>query len=107
MRLGTWPALLKKNSLAHQVYGRTEIAERHRHRWEFNNAYRERIEAAGLSVSGTSLDGTLVEIVELPNHPWFLAVQFHPEFQSKPNAAHPLFKGFIAACMGNKKVLNP
>lgn len=107
MRLGTWPALLKKNSLAHQVYGRTEIAERHRHRWEFNNAYRERMEAAGLSVSGTSLDGTLVEIVELPNHPWFLAVQFHPEFQSKPNAAHPLFKGFIAACMGNKKVLNP
>ncbi len=107
MRLGTWPALLKKNSLAHQVYERTEIAERHRHRWEFNNAYRERMEAAGLSVSGTSLDGTLVEIVELPNHPWFLAVQFHPEFQSKPNAPHPLFKGFIAACMGNKKVLNP
>ena len=99
MRLGTWPALLKKNSLAHQVYGRTEIAERHRHRWEFNNAYRERMEAAGLSVSGTSLDGTLVEIVELPNHPWFLAVQFHPEFQSKPNTPHPLFKGFIAACM--------
>lgn len=104
MRLGTWPALLKKNSLAHQVYGHTEIAERHRHRWEFNNAYRERMEAAGLSISGTSLDGTLVEIVELPNHPWFLAVQFHPEFQSKPNASHPLFKGFVAACMANKKV---
>ena len=99
MRLGTWPALLKKNTLAYQAYGRTEIAERHRHRWEFNNAYREKMEAAGLIISGTSLDGTLVEIIELTNHPWFLAVQFHPEFQSKPNAPHPLFKGFIAACM--------
>ncbi|HLB33217.1 MAG: CTP synthase [Verrucomicrobia bacterium RIFCSPHIGHO2_12_FULL_41_10] len=99
MRLGTWPALLKPGSLAHRVYGRTEIAERHRHRFEFNVAYREQMEAAGLVVSGTSLDGSLVEMVEIPNHPWFLAVQFHPEFQSKPNMPHALFKGFIAACM--------
>ena len=104
MRLGTWPALLKHGSLAEQAYGRSEIAERHRHRWEFNNAYRATLEAAGLSISGTSLDGTLVEIVELPQHPWFLAVQFHPEFQSKPNAPHPLFKSFVNACM--KPLLN-
>jgi CTP synthase len=102
MRLGTWPALLKKDSLAHHAYGHTEIAERHRHRWEFNNAYRELMERAGLSISGTSLDGMLVEIMELPDHPWFLAVQFHPEFQSKPNAPHPLFKGFVEACSRQK-----
>ena len=103
MRLGTWPALLKKDSLVHKVYGRTEIAERHRHRFEFNDVYREKMELAGLTVSGTSLDGSLVEIVELPSHPWFIAVQFHPEFQSKPKAPHPLFKGFIEACMSYQK----
>lgn len=103
MRLGTWPTLLKPDSLAHQIYQRQEIAERHRHRFEFNNAYRTQIEAAGLLISGTSLDGSLVEIVENPNHPWFVAVQFHPEFQSKPNAPHPLFKAFVEACMRYKR----
>jgi CTP synthase len=98
MRLGTWPALLKDGSAAHRIYGRHEIAERHRHRFEFNNDYREKLEAAGLIVSGTSLDGQLVEIIEIPDHPWFIAVQFHPEFQSKPHAPHPLFKGFVEAC---------
>ncbi|MFZ4115851.1 MAG: CTP synthase [Chthoniobacterales bacterium] len=98
MRLGTWPALLKDGSTAYRIYGRHEIAERHRHRFEFNNDYREKLEAAGFIVSGTSLDGQLVEIIEIPNHPWFIAVQFHPEFQSKPHAPHPLFKGFVEAC---------
>lgn len=99
MRLGTWPALLKSGSQVQKIYGRTEIAERHRHRFEFNNEYRKTIEEAGLVISGTSLDGTLAEIVELPSHPWFIAVQFHPEFQSKPNQPHPLFKGFVEACI--------
>jgi CTP synthase len=73
------------------------VNERHRHRYEFNNAYREQFEQAGLVFSGTSPDGELVELIELRDHPFFLACQFHPEFQSKPNAPHPLFKGFIAA----------
>ncbi len=102
MRLGTWPTLLKSGSRAHQVYARSEIAERHRHRFEFNSAYREQMEVAGLVVSGTSLDGTLVEMIEIPTHPWFIAVQFHPEFQSKPNAPHPLFTAFVEACMGKR-----
>ena len=99
MRLGTWPTLLKPDSRVHQVYGRGEIAERHRHRFEFNSSYREVMEAAGLTISGTSLDGTLVEIVENANHPWFVAVQFHPEFQSKPNVPHPLFTAFVKATL--------
>jgi CTP synthase len=99
MRLGTWPTLLKEGSVAHHIYGRHEIAERHRHRFEFNSTYRELLEKEGLTVSGTSLDGELVEMIEIPNHPWFIAVQFHPEFQSKPNAPHPLFHAFVAACM--------
>jgi CTP synthase len=99
MRLGTWPTLLKEGSVAHHIYGRHEIAERHRHRFEFNSTYRELLEKEGLTVSGTSLDGELVEMIEIPNHPWFIAVQFHPEFQSKPNSPHPLFHAFVAACM--------
>ncbi|MBX9743522.1 MAG: CTP synthase [Chthoniobacterales bacterium] len=99
MRLGIWQTLLKKESQAYAAYGCSEIAERHRHRFEFNNAYREQFEAAGLIISGTSLDGTLVEMIELPHHPWFVAVQFHPEFQSKPNAPHPLFKAFVGSAM--------
>lgn len=99
MRLGTWPTILKDGSSAHRIYGRHEIAERHRHRFEFNTAYREKMEAAGLLISGTSIDGHLVEMIEIPSHPWFMAVQFHPEFQSKPNAPHPLFQAFVAACM--------
>ena len=102
MRLGTWPTVLGKNTLAHQVYGRTEVSERHRHRYEFNMAYRELMESKGFVIAGTSPDGTLVELIELKNHPWYLACQFHPEFQSKPNNPHPLFRGFIAACLAHQ-----
>ncbi len=102
MRLGTCPTTLGKNTLAHQVYGRAEISERHRHRYEFNQDYREQMEKRGFVISGTSPDGKLVELIELQNHPWFLACQFHPEFQSKPNLPHPLFKGFIAACLAHE-----
>ena len=100
MRLGSWPAVLKPGSRAQKIYGHAEIAERHRHRYEFNSAFRERMEAAGLVVSGTSPDGNLAEIIELKDHPWFVAVQFHPEFLSKPDSPHPLFKAFIGACLG-------
>ena len=97
MRLGSWPASLKPGSKAHAAYGRTDIAERHRHRYEFNSDYRERMEAKGFAISGTSPDGSLVEIIENPSHPWFVAVQFHPEFLSKPDVPHPLFRDFIKA----------
>ena len=103
MRLGTWKASLKPGSLAHRLYEADEISERHRHRYEFNNKYRERMEAAGFSISGTSPDGNLVEIVEVPGHPFFIATQFHPEFLSKPNHPHPLFAGFIKAALQQKK----
>jgi CTP synthase len=99
MRLGSWPCVLAPDSLARQAYGTDEIAERHRHRYEFNNAYRSRFEEAGFRATGTSPDGGLVEIVELLDHPWFLAVQFHPEFKSKPTRAHPLFRDFVAAAL--------
>ncbi|MCB1230924.1 MAG: CTP synthase [Verrucomicrobiae bacterium] len=99
MRLGTWEAKLREGSLARSLYGRDSVNERHRHRYEFNDAYKEQLETAGLLVSGTSPDGTLAEIVEIPGHPFFLAVQFHPEFQSKPRQPHPLFKGFVAAAL--------
>lgn len=102
MRLGTCPTILGKNTLAHQVYGKTEILERHRHRYEFNGIYRESMEAKGFVIAGTSPDGKLVEVIEQKNHPWFIACQYHPEFQSKPTAPHPLFKGFIAACLANE-----
>jgi len=102
MRLGTCPTIITEGSLAHQVYGRTEVPERHRHRYEFNMSYREKMAEKGFIISATSPDGTLVEIIENKNHPWFLACQFHPEFQSKPNAPHPLFKGFIAACLAHQ-----
>jgi len=99
MRLGSWPAILKPGSKAHEVYAHTEIAERHRHRYEFNNAYRTIMEEKGMVVSGTSPDAALVEIIELKDHPWFLSVQFHPEFLSKPQSPHPLFREFIRASM--------
>ena len=97
MRLGSWPTVLKPDSRANSIYGHTEIAERHRHRYEFNSAYREQMEAKGFVISGTSPDGTLVEIIELQDHPWYVAVQFHPEFLSKPDSPHPLFREFVAA----------
>jgi CTP synthase len=99
MRLGAQPAALDSSSKAAACYGSEQISERHRHRYEFNNVYRQQFEAHGLLIGGTSPDGALVEIVELPEHPWFVAVQFHPEFKSKPTAAHPLFAGFIAAAV--------
>jgi CTP synthase len=99
MRLGAYPAVLQPDSLAAQAYGTLEISERHRHRYEFNNEYRHSLTQAGLAITGTSPDGKLVEVIELPNHPWFVAVQFHPEFKSQPTKAHPLFKAFIAAAL--------
>jgi len=99
MRLGSQDCYLKKDSLAARLYGAEIVKERHRHRFEFNNTYRDQFEAAGLSISGTTAGSKLVEIVELPDHPFYIACQFHPEFQSKPNKPHPLFTGFIAACM--------
>jgi len=97
MRLGVYPAKLKPGSLAERLYGEPLIYERHRHRYEVNNKYRNELEAAGLSLSGVSPDDRLVEIVELPDHPFFIASQFHPEFKSRPDAPHPLFDGFMAA----------
>jgi len=98
MRLGAQPCQLVMGTQAQQLYGAFVVNERHRHRYEFNNAYREKFETAGMIFSGTSPDGKLVEIVELKDHPFYLASQFHPEFLSKPNKPHPLFRGFIAAC---------
>ena len=101
MRLGTWDCHLTDGTRAIALYGKREIRERHRHRFEFNMAYREQLEAQGFVIAGTSPDGQLVELIELRDHPWFLACQYHPEFQSKPNAPHPLFKGFINACLAH------
>jgi CTP synthase len=103
MRLGAYPCRLLKGSKAWEAYQQDEIFERHRHRYEFNNRYREELEKAGLKITGTSPDGELVEIVEISDHPWFVGVQFHPEFKSKPIAPHPLFKDFIKASYQNKK----
>ena len=102
MRLGACPCSLKKDSFAYSAYGKEEISERHRHRFEFNNSYRKDLESAGLIVSGVNPDRDLVEIVEVQDHPWFVGVQFHPEFQSKPNKAHPLFASFIEASLNLK-----
>ena len=99
MRLGSQPAKLDRHSRSGKAYGSDEVSERHRHRYEFNNQYRAQYEAHGMRFAGTSPDGGLVEIVEIPDHPWFVAVQFHPEFKSKPLAAHPLFAGFVAAAI--------
>jgi CTP synthase len=99
MRLGSWPCVLTPGSLAHDAYRRDQIHERHRHRFELNNAYRKRFQEEGLFATGISPDGTIVEIMERRDHPWFLAVQFHPEFKSKPTEAHPLFRDFIAAAI--------
>ena len=101
MRLGSYPCLLGKNTVAHQLYGTSAIAERHRHRYEFNMKYREVLEKRGMVISGTSPDGALAEIVELRNHPWFVACQFHPEFRSRPRAPHPLFRGFVWASLSH------
>jgi CTP synthase len=105
MRLGAYPCVLQDESLALKLYGRKKISERHRHRYEFNNDYAERLTQNGMVLSGLSPDGNLVEIVELKNHPWFLGCQFHPEFKSRPMDCHPLFKGFIKAALQNRQTL--
>jgi CTP synthase len=99
MRLGSWPCSLAPDGMAREAYGVDRIEERHRHRYEFNNDYRRAFEENGLVATGTSPDGTIVEIVELLDHPWYVAVQFHPEFKSKPTEAHPLFREFVAAAL--------
>ncbi len=103
MRLGGQQCRLKTDSLAYQMYQKDVITERHRHRYEFNNQYVERLEKVGLRFSGKSIDGRLVEVIEIPNHPWFLACQFHPEFTSTPRRGHPLFSGFVRAAAQHKK----
>lgn len=103
LRLGAYPCLLQPDTVAHTAYQDTEISERHRHRFEFNNDYRERLEEQGLVISGTSPDNNLVEIIELADHPWFLGCQFHPEFKSKPMLPHPLFRDFISAALKHKE----
>ena len=101
MRLGAQPTRLELGTQAAAAYGKTEISERHRHRYEFNNVYRQQFTAHGMKFSGTSPDGSLVEVVELPGHPWFLAVQYHPEFKSKPTSPQPLFAGFVGAAVAH------
>jgi CTP synthase len=103
MRLGTWPTKIVPGSLAERIYGAPEVLERHRHRYEFNMKYRDRMLEKGFNISGTSPDGALAELVELRDHPYFLACQYHPEFQSKPNSPHPLFKGFVEACLARQQ----
>ena len=95
MRLGAYPCVLSEDSRIRTIYGTDEISERHRHRYEFNNEYRDTLTGAGLRLSGLSPNGRLVEIVEVPDHPWYVGVQFHPELKSRPNHAHPLFRDFI------------
>ena len=103
MRLGAYPCALKSGSKAREIYGKAQISERHRHRFEVNNAYREQLEKAGLIFSGTSPDNSLAEIIEIKDHPWFVGVQFHPEFQSTPKIPHPLFTSFVAAGLAAKE----
>jgi len=103
MRLGAYPCVLKKGSISQRLYEQTEISERHRHRLEFNNEYRGVLESKGFQFAGTSPDGNLVEVIELKDHPFFVGVQYHPEFLSKPSRPHPLFKGLVAAGLAAKK----
>src|SRR3989338_2709216 len=103
MRLGAYPCLLNRQSRAYKAYGKELVSERHRHRFEVNNSYREILQKAGLMIAGTSPDGKLVEIIEVSKHPFFVGTQFHPEFKSRPLAPHPLFRDFIAAAMVGKK----
>jgi len=102
MRLGAWPCKLEPGSFAQRAYGQTEISERHRHRYEFNCEYEERLTRAGFRITGRTPDGVYVEIVEAPDHPWFVGCQFHPEFKSKPLSPHPLFAAFIRASLENR-----
>jgi CTP synthase len=106
MRLGAYPAALAEGSLVREVYdGAAVIQERHRHRYEVNVAYKDRLETAGLRFSGMSPDGVLPEIVEYPDHPWFIGVQYHPELKSKPFEPHPLFAGFVGAAVKQARLV--
>jgi CTP synthase len=107
MRLGAYPCILEEGTHAFRAYGTKEISERHRHRYEFNNAYRETLISHGLKIGGLSPDGELVEIIEIADHPWFLGCQFHPEFKSRPTDPHPLFRAFIEASVREKRSLFP
>ena len=107
MRLGSYPCTLTKGTMAQKAYGATEISERHRHRYELNNRFRDILVANGLVLSGVNKDLNLVEMVEIKDHPWFVGCQFHPEFKSKPLNPHPLFKAFIAAALENRKGSSP
>ena len=103
MRLGAYPCRLRAETIAGQAYGVLEVSERHRHRYEVNNDYRDRLGAVGLVCSGVSPDDQLVEMVELTGHPYFVACQFHPEFKSRPTAPHPLFTRFVAAAVAQQQ----
>ena len=105
MRLGAYPAHLLPGSAVAEVYGCTEIQERHRHRYEVNVNYKRQLEEAGMTFSGMSPDGVLPEIVEYPDHPWFIGVQFHPELKSKPFEPHPLFKSFVGAAVKQSRLV--
>ena len=104
MRLGAYPCKLQSQSLVREIYGQDSISERHRHRFEVNNRFRETLKKGGLRLSGLSPDESLVEMIELPSHPWFIGVQFHPEFQSTPQKPHPLFASFVRAALEYQKV---
>jgi CTP synthase len=103
LRLGAYPCIIQKNTMMEHCYGSLEISERHRHRYEFNNDYREKLIESGLTISGVSPDNRLVETVEIVGHPFFAGVQYHPEFKSRPTRCHPLFKGFIGASIQTKE----
>ena len=103
MRLGTYPCKITKNTLSEEIYKEEVIYERHRHRYEVNMNYKDQFEKKGLLFSGNSPDKSLPEIIELKNHPWFIGVQFHPEFKSRPLTPHPLFSSFIKAAKNHKK----
>ena len=106
MRLGNWVCCLTSGTKAYRAYNEPIVFERHRHRYEFNNEFRKRMESHGLVVSGRSADNSLVEIIELADHPWFVASQFHPEFKSRPTRPHPLFRDFVGASVEHVKRLN-
>jgi CTP synthase len=103
LRLGSYPCVLKEESKAYQLYGSKTIEERHRHRYEVNNAYRQALTENGMMLSGCSPDDRIVEMIEIPSHPWFIGTQAHPEFKSRPNKPHPLFTGFIGASLVHKE----
>ncbi|MFB6359523.1 MAG: CTP synthetase, partial [Thiohalorhabdaceae bacterium] len=107
MRLGEYPCILEESSTVRAAYGREEVVERHRHRYEFNNQYFELLRDAGLMFTGSTVDGRLKEVVEAPDHPWFVACQFHPEFTSRPMEGHPLFTSFIQAALTHRGSVSP